>query len=482
MAATLYRFTAAEGLTHLLGHSSSSSTPDSPIPGCEVHSVQGSLTLNGAHPTPSPVSTKGIRGFDHIVCDFDETITDHDTTSSFDTIAGQIRQEQHDQPELSWSEILQAYLDDLEKVDISDLCHLNTHNHNHQDDGLLHPQPQPSLHIDPRVRDLKCHTDGRKFTPEPELPTPKIPSLQPWIHSQVRKRAVEKISLDRVYESGNLVGMTKAQIRAYGRDHIRLRPGMVRFLKAFVAEQDRIDQKEHQQQPTQTPFQDQNGAQHSEGKDNTDEAVSLEQDQPPQRLRGELWIVSVNWSRDLIKGAMDQIFGSEEATRRYLPDANIISSNLQFSKECRDVLMKQRKAVSSKVLEREDRATAAADAKRNRLSIASSNGGLSESEQSEGEERLSNGKVRVKCLTGTDKLHAFQKIQRDYAAKHDLALAETKWAYFGDSTTDLGCLVEADVGIIIGHSKSLITECVRSGVQVLDIVEKNSQQDTVNSH
>jgi len=248
---------------------------------------------------------------------------------------------------------------------------------------------------------------------------------------------VEKISLDRVYESGNLVGMTKAQIRAYGQNHIRLRPGMVRFLKAYVAVQDRIEQEEQQKQyQQQRQSLGQEGDQHQKEKDGGIATASRE-----QRRRGELWIVSVNWSKDLIKGAMDQVFGSEESTRRYLPDCNIISSNLQFSKECRDVLMKQRKAVSSKVLEKEDNAAAAADAKNhNRLSVASSNGGLSEGEQSEGEDRLSNGKVKVKCLTGTDKLHAFQKIQRDYAAKHDLALTETKWAYFGDSTTDLGCL------------------------------------------
>lgn len=443
MAATLYRFPAAEGLTHLLDRSSSTTTTDTTaLQGCRVHSAHDSLNLNGANPTPSPLDTKSLHSFDHLVCDFDETITDHDTTSSFDTLAGQIRQEEHDQPELSWSEILQAYLDDLEKVDISDLCHLSTHNNNNSD-GLLHPRPQ--LHLDPRVRDLKCHTDGRILTPEPELPTPKIASLQPWIHSQVRKRAVEKISLDRVYDSGNLVGMTKSQIRAYGRDHIRLRPGMVRFLKAFVAEQDRIEEEEQQNQhrrqngpPAHIEVEDQPLEEKEKDINNTDPLHPRRQ----RRRRGELWILSVNWSKDLIKGAMDQIFGSEEATRRYLPDHNIISSNLQFSKECRDVLMKQRKAVSSKVLEKEDKAAAADEAKKNRLSIPldSFNGGLSDAEQSEGEDRLSNGKVKVRCLTGTDKLHAFQKIQRDYAGKHDLALTETKWAYFGDSTTDLGCL------------------------------------------
>lgn len=43
-------------------------------------------------------------------------------------------------------------------------------------------------------------------------------------------------------------------------------------------------------------------------------------------------------------------------------------------------------------------------------------------------------------------------------------------------------IVEADVGIIIGHSKSLITECERSGVLVLDVMEQDNQQATVNTH
>ena len=42
--------------------------------------------------------------------------------------------------------------------------------------------------------------------------------------------------------------------------------------------------------------------------------------------------------------------------------------------------------------------------------------------------------------------------------------------------------MEADVGIIIGHSKSLITECERSGVQVLEVVGQDKQQDTENIH
>ncbi|KAF9988209.1 hypothetical protein BGZ75_009828 [Mortierella antarctica] len=435
MTSTLYRFTTAEGLRRLLEHSSSA---DNTAPlHLQVDSVHGSREINGPSIAPSSEAIKRILSFDHLVCDFDETITDHDTTSSFDTLASQIRTDEHAQPEMTWSEILQAYLDDLEKVDVGDLCHLNRHpedphqyereqppqNVNQKESNQLHhPQPSATHHrlLDPKVRELKCHIDGRKFTPEPELPVPKIPSLQPWIHSQVRKRAVEKVSLDRVYESGNLIGLTKQQIREYGRKQIQLRPGVVKFLRDFVQEQDRR------------------------------EAAG--------QRRGEIWIISVNWSQDLIRGAMDQVFGSEEATQKYLPEANLISSNLQFSDACHEELMKRRRSAGGE----------GDDSHEHEQDIQKDGDTMNQASS----QHLSNGKVKVHCLTGTDKLHAFQTIQKDYVAKHDLAPTEVKWAYIGDSSTDLGCMVEADVGIIVGKSKSLLTDCERSGVQVIDLVEQ----------
>ncbi|KAF9963973.1 hypothetical protein BGZ65_003227 [Modicella reniformis] len=408
---SLFRFTTAEGLVHLLDSNRIAVDHESLL---KVDSVHGTLAINGTAITPSPlaVSSKDLFDFDQLVCDFDETITDHDTTSSFDTLANQIRPDHFEDPQMTWPEILQAYLEDLEKVDVGDLCHLKTdiNNNNNKDHHLHHPRPTQHRLLDPRIRELNSHIDGRNLTPEPELPVPRIPSLQPWIHSQVRRRPVEQVSLDRVFESGNLVGLTKSQIRAFGRDHIRLRPGMIDFLRAFVQEQDRkekeleisrVEQQQQQQQQEQQHQQQQQ--QQNKGSDR----------------RGELWIVSVNWSEDLIRGAMDQIFGSEEATECYLPRSNLISSDLQFMEEGHEMLMK-------------------------RMKNNSCNSGNKDTESNRGiSEHLSNGKVKARCLTGTDKLNAFQKIQKDYAAKHGLALTDTKWAYLGDSSTDLGCLGKA---------------------------------------
>ncbi|KAF9108778.1 hypothetical protein BGX29_007068 [Mortierella sp. GBA35] len=504
MSPTLYRFTAAEGLVHLLDGTTTntlSTTTDTtgitPHPiatsaapkHLEVNAVHGTkLMLNGLAPVVSDYATK-ISSFNHLVLDFDETITDHDTTSSFDTLACKVRPEtEYQEPQMSWSEILQAYLDDLEKVDVSDLCHLSRPldpppqapivevspaeqqqgqeqgQRQEQEGGQLH-QPKPTSNspphkhaiqppskqhhlLDPKVRELQCHIDGRTFTPEPELPVPKLPSLQPWIYSQVRKRAVEKVSLDRVYESGNLVGLTRAQIRQFGREHIRLRPGMVDFLRAFVQEQDRLEQESKDKEKERA------------GKDNVNAAGSGSSLSPASKhMRGQLWILSVNWSQDLIRGAMDQVFGSEEVTARYLPDSNLICSNLEFAEEGHETLLRRRKSDTT--------CTTTADNNNSSINGTNNQGGNKDSCV-----HHTSGKVDANILTGTDKLHAFRDIQRCYALKHGLAPSDTKWAYFGDSATDLGCLVEADVGVIIGKSKSLLSECERSGIQVVDLIER----------
>jgi hypothetical protein len=38
--------------------------------------------------------------------------------------------------------------------------------------------------------------------------------------------------------------------------------------------------------------------------------------------------------------------------------------------------------------------------------------------------------------------------------------------YIGDSSTDLSALLEADIGVMIGHSKSTIAICERWGIQL----------------
>ncbi|KAI1319273.1 hypothetical protein EDD11_004410 [Mortierella claussenii] len=515
MSCTLYRFTSAEGLVYLLDAMASApahgATTTTSLPNkLKIDSVHGSLDLNGApSSTPSAYAAQSLLDFDHLVCDFDETITDHDTTSSFDTLAQQIRPDQFLDPQMTWSEILQAYLDDLNKVDVSDLCHLNHQSNDnagstdattattatttassHQQEQHHGPVPlKKTCHhlLDPRTsKNLTCHVDGRVLTPEPELPALKLPSLQPWMYSQVRKRAVEKVSLDRVFESGNLVGLTRAQIRQYGRDHIKLRPGMKEFLSLFVQEQDRKEQagsevqkkgSDAKKDSTNNNGSNNNNSSNSSNSSSSNDhgAQEIVDSHGRRKKRGELWIVSVNWSSDLIRGVMDQIFGSEEATERYLPEANLISSNLQFLHEDHHELQRRRKS-SVNGPDGSNNTDVTAD---NGDKIVQEHASSSAPQEDmdtvplpHDAGHLSNGMVKVHCLTGTDKLHAFQKVQRDYAVKHGLSPLDTKWAYLGDSSTDLGCLVEADVGIVIGKSSSLLTECERCGIQVIDIVHE----------
>ncbi|KAF9414186.1 hypothetical protein BGZ94_000496 [Podila epigama] len=466
MASSLYRFPDAQGLIHLLRGRKG-------LTNLQVQSVHGSTALNGHHaPEPSLLSTQNLFQFDHLVCDFDETITTHDTTSSFDTLACQVRPDEFHAPDLTWPQILQAYLDDLDTVAVGDLCHIDQFGkpttEEHQQEKRRESFSLGTLHLDPRmIQGLACHTDGRTLTPEPQLPVPKIPSLQPWVHAQSRKRAVEKVSLDRVYESGNLVGLAPEQIRQYGREQVRLRSGVVEFLRAFVTEsvEDEGQSEKGRRDGQQQQYQ-------QEEKDDGEEDGDV-------KRKGELWILSVNWSQDLIRGAMDQVFGDEASTARHLPDSHLISSNLQFSDKDHETLQRRKKSFMPYCANHgccsDEGVTGYAEQQKSKTKEDNN-------EEKENEDevlscpkpvQISNGKVQVHCLTGTDKLHAFQKIQRDYAANHGLALTDTKWAYLGDSSTDLGCLVEADVGIIIGSSKSLLAECERSGVEVIDLVEKS---------
>jgi phosphoserine phosphatase len=59
---------------------------------------------------------------------------------------------------------------------------------------------------------------------------------------------------------------------------------------------------------------------------------------------------------------------------------------------------------------------------------------------------------------GPDKLGEMKQLLGDVS--RDITV------YAGDSNTDLPCLLYADVGIIIGHAKSLIETCRRVGIVV----------------
>lgn len=65
--------------------------------------------------------------------------------------------------------------------------------------------------------------------------------------------------------------------------------------------------------------------------------------------------------------------------------------------------------------------------------------------------------------TGADKLREMQKVITKNRVKEEVVTV-----YIGDSNTDLPCLLEADIGIIIGDGKSIIETCRRVGINVED--------------
>ncbi|KAG0372203.1 hypothetical protein BGX24_000574 [Mortierella sp. AD032] len=241
---------------------------------------------------------------------------------------------------------------------------------------------------------------------------------------------------------------------------------MVEFLRRFVREQDRLEQEQElkeNERESQATGGDNETTTGSDG--HHPSGSGSVPSSPSKHTRGQLWILSVNWSQDLIRGAMDQVFGSEEATAKYLPDSNLICSNLEFAEEGHETLVRRRKSEPSTTC-------TTANTTDNSYMATDNNNEQGDDGDNNACVHHTSGKVDVNILTGTDKLHAFREIQCRFAVQNDLAPFETKWAYFGDSTTDLGCLVEADVGIIIGKSKSLLSECERSGIQVVDLVER----------
>ncbi|KAL1915328.1 uncharacterized protein VTP21DRAFT_6786 [Calcarisporiella thermophila] len=68
------------------------------------------------------------------------------------------------------------------------------------------------------------------------------------------------------------------------------------------------------------------------------------------------------------------------------------------------------------------------------------------------------GMVIRRCVTGADKRKEMRKI-REKEKKPII--------YVGDSVTDLGCLVDADVGFVFGDSTSLLTQIRRLKIELL---------------
>lgn len=80
------------------------------------------------------------------------------------------------------------------------------------------------------------------------------------------------------------------------------------------------------------------------------------------------------------------------------------------------------------------------------------------------EEAVSTGDLVRKVESPIDKVNAFRKILENYGSDR-----KNFTVYIGDSVGDLLCLLEADVGIVIGSSSSLRRLATRFGVSFVPL-------------
>ncbi|KAF9968474.1 hypothetical protein BGZ73_009252 [Actinomortierella ambigua] len=539
MPKVLYRFPTGEGLVHLLDPSffdhvqdeeptaskppSSSSTKGNHRVGPRlqiqaVHQAAG-VGLNGVS-TVAPSLTSIAHAlarfrFYQLVCDFDETITEHDTTSMLDELRRYLydddggvgdqlsgssppqqaqvpppppptpldppvsQQQQYFQPlaptaiqkshppaepRWTWDEILDAYLNDLANVHVGDLdhlhcdrkvskescCHDDSDNHDHGS--------AETSDTSPTTAKASSGKTAKMTASKTELAQQQTadPCLIPWFQSQVRRRVAEEVSMRRVHDSGNLAGLTADQIRAFARARTKLRPGLVDLLAARAAVTSTAE--------TGKGFV-QEGEQRGQTKQQQQTLIEKKQEQADG-----FWILSVNWSQDLIRGAMDQVFERPEVTDKVLPASRLVCSNLEFGGHHHQPHHQDQQGHQQQPLPT-DQITATATAITTTTTTTVEHHSHSHSHEDHHEHALSvsTGRVHIRCLTGCDKLEAFREMQAMYAEQQGLTLLDTQWAFLGDSSNDLGCLVEADLGIIIGTSKSLLAECMRLGIQIVDL-------------
>ncbi|CAG8498424.1 3641_t:CDS:2 [Dentiscutata heterogama] len=83
------------------------------------------------------------------------------------------------------------------------------------------------------------------------------------------------------------------------------------------------------------------------------------------------------------------------------------------------------------------------------------------------------GKVKRSVLSALDKLSIYSKLEIPRG---------TISVYIGDSDTDLPCLLEANVGIIMGSKNTLSKYCAKFGIEIVEgLVGKINTNDLINT-
>ncbi|CAG8609321.1 13354_t:CDS:2 [Acaulospora morrowiae] len=263
-----------------------------------------------------------------LVCDFDETITQCDSTCEIAKLAYEKRSRQGKCPR-------------SDKNKSIDVC------------------PRPWSHY------VKSYFRERKEHIKRWHETNSNKSLQDHYEFLKTLGEVEMISMERVEGDNCLSGICSSELFEHGR-MLKKRDGAAEVLKRYLPK-------------------------HRGGNDSR-----------------HLYILSTNWSRDMLFGSLKDYVGIEKE--------RIVSNDLIFDEA--------------------DTAT---------------------------------GKLERNVLSAIDKLKIFKSLEIPKG---------TMSVYIGDSDTDLPCMLEADIGIIMGSNCALTETCEKFGIEVVDgLVGKINMKD-----
>ncbi|KAJ1917649.1 hypothetical protein IWQ60_007714, partial [Tieghemiomyces parasiticus] len=341
--------------------------------------------------------------------------------------------------------------------------------------------------------------------------------------------AVERASIERINRAGYFAGIDRATIFDYGATHVRMQPGALSAIRDWLQRYNYAEHpwsftralevvppgtEEAESEAAATLFTQSAAADESPAKTAAEVArarVRFTDAHYYQPLAGRDWaILSVNWSRDIILGALLPMLNLTTPVSSPSSPSPTVTSDAETTLSPRIVAPDDIPVVSA---DTEPCTTATTDSLTlqmqsdryryllnkvvcNDLVYApSTDASAADSSNLDSPNGRATGELPVTVRTGIDKLREFRRMvaiyQRDLDAYETPHLATLATAlphpditqqfltlhrrrhllsiYVGDSVNDLLCLLEADVGIIVGHSRSVTQWCRDMGVPVIDL-------------
>ncbi|KAJ1983806.1 hypothetical protein H4R34_001049 [Dimargaris verticillata] len=441
------------------------------------------------------------------VTDFDQTLTLPDTITALATLTWEYHEKQSpglDSHRQTWTNLAEAYNEDWKAYQ------------RQWQEGLAHRYAQNQATCEPSP--VNQSASGSEKDGQVQCLT--LSDLGDYL---VGLDAVESRSLHRIVESDFFRGVDRQTILSYGAANIVMQSGAIDAIRHWLHNETDISYTEH---PWQQPWTSSissvvnavavggNAAPKTPGlKDQptTSASATLVEQAPTGTSKAEPrrrdWaILSVNWSRDLILGALLPLF--DLAYQPAAPDAATVRQRIAedhqpldqqpcvgFSSELYQYLVN--KVYCNDLdysLTKQESAPGASDTPNQIPSAAP----LHKTPQLQ---YHATGTMTAPLRTGVDKLVTFRKVvsqhnlnlklynlysavqvyRSDRPAQHILtseadeapALAnglDVLSIYAGDSVNDLFCLLEADVGIVVGNDKELNRWCQDLGVEISNVL------------